>query len=147
MGTIRSHKNSSGSRTVHYNGKDKLLSSHKGSNGRVKHYDSNGRYAGSTREGHYGRVNRCDKNGVRTGTSYIKPSGAVYHHPANNQQTSFGSEESTHTGAGRSTGYTSATRQGRTGSTPRRNTYAENNEGAGCLIATILFFVILFLIT
>ena len=147
MGTIRSHKNSSGSRTVHYNGKDKLLSSHNGSNGRVKHYDSNGRYAGSTREGHYGRVNHYDKNGVRTGTSYIKPSGAVYHHPANNQQTSFGSEESTHTSAGRSMAYTSATRPGRTVPTSFRSTYTKNNDVVGCLFATVLFFVILFLIT
>ena len=142
MGTIRSHKNSRGSRTVHYNGKDKLLSSYKGSNGRVKHYDSNGRYAGSTREGQYGRVHHYDKNGVRTGTSYIKPSGAVYHHPSNNKQYDSEAQSCTKTHTDRS-----GARRPNASRVSSRTTNAAQEDNIGCLIAAGIFIAIIFLIT
>lgn len=92
MAITKRYSNKKGTRSSHYDTSgNKVLSSHRGSNGRVKHYDGNGKYLGSTREGGYGRVHHYDENGRRTGTSYIKPSGSIRHYSANNRSDSFGS--------------------------------------------------------
>ena len=92
MATTKSYSNKKGTRSAHYTDGKKVLSSHQGSNGRVKHYDGNGRYLGSTREGGYGHVHHYDENGRRTGTTYIKPSGSVRHSPVNTRSYYFDSE-------------------------------------------------------
>ena len=80
MAIIQSYKNKRGTRSSHYDmSGNKVLSSYRGSNGRVKHYDANGRHLGSTREGGYGHIDHYDNHGKRVGTFHIKPSGSVYY--------------------------------------------------------------------
>lgn len=84
MGKIKSYRNASGSRTVHYDESgNKVGVSYTSPRGKITHYNADGSKSGCGYANDHGHMNHYDANGNKVGSSYTNSAGQIRHYDNN----------------------------------------------------------------